>query len=461
MDKIKNYFENLKGKTVSLIGFGVSHRPVADMFLSHGVSVVVHDRKSEEQLRDIIKKYEGKSIRFVLGENYLDDVSGDVVFRTPGMRPDNDIYIKAQKNGSRITSEMEEFFSLCPCRVVAVTGSDGKSTSTTLISKMLEKQGFKCYLGGNIGKPLLPEIENISTDDFAVVELSSFQLSSFAPAPFISVITNVAPNHLDWHKDMSEYIEAKKNIFRNQTSSSRLVLNFDNDITRNFSKQASARVSFFSLTNKVDNGTYLNENGDIIHSSDGKEEFVMNRKIIRIPGDHNVDNYMTAISAVWGLVSIDSIREVAETFGGVEHRMEFVREYNGVSYYNDSIATSPTRSIACLKAQDKPIVMIAGGYDKKVPYEPIAPYLANKVKILILMGKTAPKIKSALLNCSDYSSEKTRIIEVETMEDAVRAAVENSQRGDRVYLSPISASFDLYPNFEARGNHFKNIVNSL
>lgn len=187
----------------------------------------------------------------------------------------------------------------------------------------------------------------------------------------------------------------------------------------------------------------------------------MNRKIIRIPGDHNVDNYMTAISAVWGLVSIDSIREVAETFGGVEHRMEFVREYNGVSYYNDSIATSPTRSIACLKAQDKPIVMIAGGYDKKVPYEPIAPYLANKVKILILMGKTAPKIKSALLNCSDYSPEKTRIIEVETMEDAVRAAVENSQRGDRVYLSPISASFDLYPNFEARGNHFKNIVNSL
>ena len=416
MDKIKNYFENLKGKTVSLIGFGVSHRPVADMFLSHGVSVVVYDRKSEEQLRDIIKEYEGKNIRFVLGENYLDDVSGDVVFRTPGMRPDNDIYIKAQKNGSRITSEMEEFFSLCPCRVVAVTGSDGKSTSTTLISKMLEKQGFKCYLGGNIGKPLLPEIENISTDDFAVVELSSFQLSSFAPAPFISVITNVAPNHLDWHKDMSEYIEAKKNIFRNQTSSSRLVLNFDNDITRNFSKQASARVSFFSLTNKVDNGTYLNENGDIIHSSDGKEEFVMNRKIIRIPGDHNVDNYMTAISATAGWVDFDNIRKIAREFNGVEHRIELVREKDRVKWYNDSIASSPTRTIAGLRSFKQKVILIAGGYDKKIPYEPLAPEIVAHVKVLVLMGATAPRIEKAVREDPNFDPQALPILHADSMQ---------------------------------------------
>lgn len=461
MDKIQQYFESLKGKTVSLIGFGVSHRPVADMFLSHGISVVVHDKKSEEDMKDTLKNYAGKNIKFVLGENYLDGVSGDVVFRTPGMRPDNEVYTEAKKRGSRITSEMEEFFSLCPCRIVAVTGSDGKTTSTTLICKMLEKQGYKCYLGGNIGKPLLPEIEKIKPEDFAVIELSSFQLQSFSPSPFISVVTNVAPNHLDWHKNMDEYVEAKEHIFRNQMPDGRTVLNYDNDITLGFAEKTPAKVAFFSLSGKVENGTYLNANGDIVHVSDGKEETVMNRGIIRIPGDHNVDNYMTAISAVWGLVDPENIRDIAKNFGGVEHRMEFVREVDGVSFYNDSIGTSPTRSIACLKAQVKPIIMIAGGYDKKIPYEPLAPYIAEKVKTLILMGKTAPKIKAALLACPDYSPEKTRIIEVDTMENAVAAAKNAAQKGDRVYLSPASASFDLYPNFEARGIHFKNIVNSL
>lgn len=461
MDKILSYFENLKGKTVSLIGFGVSHRPVADMFLSHGISVVVYDKKTEEQMREVLDFYKDKDIKFILGENYLENVSGDVIFRTPGMRPDNEVYVKASKKGSRITSEMEEFFSLCPCRIAAVTGSDGKTTSTTLICKMLEEQGYTCHLGGNIGKPLLPEIEKIKSDDFAVIELSSFQLSSFIPSPAISVVTNVAPNHLDWHVDMNEYIEAKEHIFCNQSEDCRLVLNFDNEITLNFAKKAKAKVSFFSLTQKVDNGTYLDRNDNIVHVSDGKEEIVMHRDLIRLPGDHNVDNYMTAISAVWGLVSPENMRNVASSFGGVEHRMEFVREYKGVSFYNDSIGTSPTRSIACLKSQKKPIIMIAGGYDKKIPYEPLAPYIAEKVKVLILMGKTAPKIKAALKNCEKYSAEKVKIVEVSNMEEAVFSAVKNSEPGDNVYLSPASASFDLYPNFEARGSHFKNIVNSL
>lgn len=461
MDKIKDYFNGLKGKTVSLIGFGVSHRPLADLYLSHGASVVVHDKKTEEQMRDVISEYKGKDIKFVLGENYLDGVSGDIVFRTPGMRPDNKVYLDAAENGSRITSEMEEFFSLCPCRTAVVTGSDGKTTSTTLICKMLESEGYKCHLGGNIGKPLLPEIEKINPEDFAVVELSSFQLSSFIPSPDISVVTNVAPNHLDWHTDMAEYSETKERVFKNQREDARTVLNYNNEITRGFAEKTKAEVSFFSLTDKVENGTYLDRDGNIIHVSGGKEEFVMNRGIIRIPGDHNVDNYMTAISAVWGLVSPENIRKIAETFGGVEHRMEFVREVGGVSFYNDSIGTSPTRSIACLKAQEKPIVLIAGGYDKKIPYEPLAPYIAEKVKVLILMGKTAPKIKAALEKCEKYNPAKIKITEVETMEDAVAAAVKYSGKGDRVYLSPASASFDLYPNFEARGTHFKNIVNSL
>lgn len=458
---IAEYFESLQGKTVSLIGFGVSHRPLADLFISHGISVVVHDKKTAEQMSDVLKEYEGKNIKFVLGENYLDGVSGDVVFRTPGMRPDNKVYLDAKARGSRITSEMEEFFGLCPCRIAAVTGSDGKTTSTTLISKMLEKEGYTCHLGGNIGKPLLPEIEKIDKDDFAVIELSSFQLSSFVPSPDIAVVTNVAPNHLDWHTDMNEYVEAKEHLFERQSSNSRLVLNYDNEITKGFAKKAKGEVSFFSLTRPVENGTYLSENGDIFHVENGEKTFVMNRSLIRIPGDHNVDNYMTAISAVWGLCSVETVRFIAENFGGVEHRMEFVREYNGVSYFNDSIGTSPTRSIACLKAQTERVVMIAGGYDKKIPYAPLAPYIADKVKLLILMGATAPKIKEALIACESFDPKKTEIVEVGTMEEAVAVAVKKSTVGDRVYLSPASASFDLYPNFEARGIHFKNIVNSL
>jgi UDP-N-acetylmuramoylalanine--D-glutamate ligase len=344
-----------------------------------------------------------------------------------------------------------------------------------LIYNFLKAQGFTCHLGGNIGKPLLPEIFNISYDHFAIVELSSFQLQDMKDSPYIAVVTNVAPNHLDWHKSMDEYIDAKRNIYKYQRHASRLTLNADNKITVSFAKEANGEVNWFSFKRRVLKGVYLNENGDIYHTCDSTHTYgvtdnaisenndilIMNRDIIKLQGDHNVENYMAAISAVWGLCDIKNITEVASTFNGVEHRMEFIKEHNGVKYYNDSIATSPTRTIACLKSQKQRIILIAGGYDKKVPFEPLAPYIAEKVKLLILTGNTAGKIREAVEKDAGYNSELLEIITVKNLDDAVSLANERAVKGDIVYLSPASASFDSFPNFEVRGVYFKDLVNSL
>jgi UDP-N-acetylmuramoylalanine--D-glutamate ligase len=307
-----------------------------------------------------------------------------------------------------------------------------------------------------------------------IAGISFFQLQDMKDSPYIAVVTNVAPNHLDWHRSMDEYIEAKKNIFRYQRHASRLTLNADNKITVSFAKEANGEVSWFSFRQKVPGGVYMNENGDIFHTADthtygvtdnkiseNSDTFIMNRNAIKLPGDHNVENYMAAISAVWGLCDVKNIVEVARTFNGVEHRMEFVDEKDGVKYYNDSIATSPTRTIACLKSQKQKIILIAGGYDKKIPFEPLVPYILEKVKLLILTGDTAGKIREAVEKDKNYSSELLNINTVKNLEEAVLLAGDSAISGDVVYLSPASASFDSFPNFEVRGNYFKELVNSL
>lgn len=454
------YFNSLSGKKVVLLGLGVSHKPLLPLLLEHGAKVRVCDKKSREELGETAEKYSALGVEFCLGEEYLSGLEGDILFKTPGMRTDRPEIRAFAGRGGVVTSEMEMFFELCPCPVIAVTGSDGKSTTTTLISKFLEAEGFRCHLGGNIGRPLLPDIFQIAPDDYAVVELSSFQLHTMKKSPKIAVITNIAPNHLDWHTSMDEYVDAKKNIFRYQDSSCRLTLNADNEILSPFIAEAKGEVNFFSRQRRVD-GAYCDENGDVYLSGGEADIFVMNRDSILLPGDHNLENYLTAAAATKGIVSPESIKKVAETFGGVEHRMEFVRERNGVLFYNDSIATSPTRTIACLKAQKEKIILIAGGYDKKIPYEPFAPYAIDKVKVLIVMGATGPKIEKVVREHPDFDAGKLKILHAETLEDAVAQAVQAAVPGDKVYLSPVSASFDLYPNFEARGNHFKKIVEAL
>ncbi len=463
MDKrIENFFKSMNGKKIAFCGIGTSNLPLIELFIKYGASVTACDRRTREQLGDSADVAQKAGAKLSLGDDYLKNLDVDIVFRTPGMRYYMDELVEMRNRGVVVTSEMEVFFDLCPCKIYAITGSDGKTTTTSIISQMLQAQGKTVHLGGNIGKPLLPEIESIGYDDAAVVELSSFQLISMRKGPDVAVVTNLAPNHLDIHKDMQEYIDAKKNLVIHQGAFSRVVLNKDNEITNGFEPECRGRVLKFSRKSQLNNGAYLDENNNIVFADNGKKTVVMNIADIKIPGMHNVENYMAAISAVWGEVSVENIVNVAKTFAGVEHRAEFVREFEGVKYYNDSIASSPTRTaLGTLSLYDFKIILIAGGYDKKIPYDGLGPVICDKVKYLILMGATAPKIKAAVLNADNYSDGNPTIIEVSNMEEAVAKAREVAKPGDLVSMSPASASFDLYKNFDQRGKHFKSIVNGL
>ena len=341
-----------------------------------------------------------------------------------------------------------------------MTGSDGKTTTTTIISEFLKAAGFNVHLGGNIGKPLLPEIESVNDDDYAVVELSSFQLISMRKSPDIAVVTNLAPNHLDIHKDMQEYIDSKKNIILHQNAFSKAVLNLDNEITNGFSDSVRGQLAKFSVKENVSNGAFLD--GDTICYNDyGKITRIMNIHDIKIPGMHNVENYLAAFIATKDDVEIETMKKVAETFAGVEHRCELVREIDGVKYYNDSIASSPTRTLAGLFAFEKKVILIAGGYDKHIPFEPLAEQGYPFIKEIILMGDTRYLIKEAFDKLKDEKGIEVPSIMVNSLEEAVIKAKEIAKEGDIITLSPACASFDMFPNFAVRGNKFKEIVNNI
>ena len=456
------FFRWVKGKKIAFIGVGVTNTDCIRLFAKKGAEVSVLDRKSREQLGALADEFEQSGIRLVLGDGYLDGLTGyDAVFRAPGMYFHHPALEKARQEGAVITSEMELFFRLCPCKTYAVTGSDGKTTTTTLIAEMLKASGKKVYKGGNIGRALLPVVEEVSSDDAAVVELSSFQLISMRQSPDVAVITNVAPNHLDVHRDMQEYIDSKKNLILHQDGFSRTVLNRDNAITRDMTGLVRGELLTFSRQEAPRFGAYLRQDGMLCMRCHGAETEILPMEQIRLPGLHNVENFLAAYSAVWGDVPVEIMARTAQEFGGVEHRMELVRELGGVKWYNDSIGTSPTRTIAGLKAFGQKIILIAGGYDKKIPYEPLAPYLCEKVSHLILMGATGPKIQQSLEACPDYDGQHPALHWAESMEQAVQTADGLAGSGDIVALSPASASFDLYPNFEKRGEHFKRLVAAL
>ncbi|MDD6251947.1 MAG: UDP-N-acetylmuramoyl-L-alanine--D-glutamate ligase [Oscillospiraceae bacterium] len=460
-EKIKSYFDNLKGKRVAFVGLGRSNLPLIKMFCDSGAVVFACDSRAEDTLGANAQLAKDYGATLSLGENYLSDLDVDMLFRTPGMKFFSPELDTLREKGTEITSEMELFFELCPCKIIAITGSDGKTTTTTIISELLKTQGYTVHLGGNIGNPLMPEIFEIKEDDVAVVELSSFQLISMKKSPNVAVVTNLAPNHLDWHKDMEEYIEAKRNIICFQNESDVAVLNHDNEITNGFSKDVKGNLRYFSSAEKVENGAYISE-GSIRFADDNGDREVLKISDILIPGHHNIENYMAAISATYGLVDIDTIKSVARTFNGVRHRAQLVREFEGVRYYNDSIASSPTRT-ACgmLSLFEEKIILICGGYDKKIPYTPLGPVICKKVKTLILMGATADKIEEAVKASAEYAEGAPVILHADNMEEAVLLARENATSGDIISLSPASASFDKYRDFEERGNHFISIVNEL
>lgn len=457
---LRAYLDALAGKKVAVLGVGVSNRPLLRLLAGSRASVTAYDRRDRAALSEVLEELNQLGIALSCGDGYLDGLAADVIFRTPGMRPDVPPVAAAVANGAVLTSEMEAFFEVCPCPIIAITGSDGKTTTSTLIAEMLGCAGIRCHLGGNIGRPLLADADKMSSEDVAVVELSSFQLMTMQKSASVAVVTNVAPNHLDVHRDMAEYVDAKRRVFVHQSPSDRVVLNFDNEITRGFIAEAKGRVVPFSMQPLKGDGVYRKD-GAIWVSMNGKTEKVLEISDIFLPGLHNVENYMAAIAAVWGRVSVDAIRRTAREFHGVEHRIEFVRELHGVRYYNDSIATSPTRAIAGLRSFPEKVIMIAGGYDKHLSFAPLAPEVLAHVKTLVLCGATAGMIRAAVEAEPGFSADALPILETDDFLRAVDLAQQNAAPGDVVILCPACAAFDKFPNFMVRGKTFKDYVNSL
>lgn len=454
----------IKGKKVAFIGAGVSHKRCIEQFVELGAQVTLCDqKKSLEDFGAYADTLRRLHVRLSLGEHYTDGFAGqDIIMRTPGYEYYKPELQAALQAGTKVTSEVELFFELCPCEIVAVTGSDGKTTTTTLISKMFEAAGRKVFLGGNIGAALLPQLADVTPEAIAVVELSSFQLISMRVSPKVAVVTNVTPNHLDHHKDMQEYINAKRNILLWQVPPCRAVLGFENEISRGMQKDCKGEQVWFTRLHETDKGAFLRESDDTLcYAENGVVTPILPRAEVKLRGLHNVENLLAAIAAVWGRVPVEAMRQVGSTFTGVEHRIEPVRTLDGVTYYNDSIASSPTRTIAGLRSFNQKIILIAGGYDKKIPYEPLAPEILAHVKTLVLMGATGPRIEAAVRGCAGFDESALTILHADSMQHAVELARGAAQPGDVVSLSPASASFDLYPNFEVRGRDYKNIVNSL
>ena len=454
----------IQGKKVAFIGAGVSHKRCIEQFVELGAQVTLCDqKKSLEDFGAYADTLRRLHVRLSLGEHYTNGFAGqDIIMRTPGYEYYKPELQAALQAGTKVTSEVELFFELCPCEIVAVTGSDGKTTTTTLISKMFEAAGRKVFLGGNIGAALLPQLADVTPEAVAVVELSSFQLISMRVSPKVAVVTNVTPNHLDHHKDMQEYIDAKRNILLWQVAPCRAVLGFENDISRGMQKDCKGEQVWFTRLHETDKGAFLRESDDTLcYAENGVVTPILPRAEVKLRGLHNVENLLAAIAAVWGRVPVEAMRQVGSTFTGVEHRIEPVRTLDGVTYYNDSIASSPTRTIAGLRSFNQKIILIAGGYDKKIPYEPLAPEILAHVKTLVLMGATGPRIEAAVRACAGFDESALTILHADSMQHAVELARSAAQPGDVVSLSPASASFDLYPNFEVRGRDYKNIVKNL
>ena len=457
---LNEYVNSIKDKRIAVIGVGVSNTPLINLLLSYGCNVTVCDKRSLGEMGMEALELINRGAKLKLGEDYLEGLDHDIIFRTPGLMPFDPHLEAAKARGSVITSEMEVFFALCPCKTIAVTGSDGKTTTTTIISELLKAAGYRVHLGGNIGHPLLCEIPETVADDIAVLELSSFQLHSMYCKPNVAVVTNISPNHLDKHKDYQDYIDAKRAEFEHQSENDRLILNFDDEHSAYYAHFSHAPVSYFSDKNRVDRGVIC-ENGLILRVNGAEQQEIMGADEIKLPGEHNLLNYLAAFAAVEGLVSNEICRQVAMTFAGVEHRLEQVRVLNGVTYINDSIGTSPTRTSAGLHALKVKPIVIAGGYDKHIPFDGLGDELCKFAKRVFLTGDTAESIHKAIVNSPFYAESGLEVQLIDDFKEAVLAASASAEPGDIVLLSPACAAFDRFKNFAERGKYFKEIVMEL
>lgn len=460
--KLEEFEKFITRKRVAIIGLGVSNIPLLDYLNNLNCRVCIFDKRDNEKLdKDAMQKIKDYNYELYTGTDALKNlVNFDVIFRSPSCRPDTPEIVSEVEKGAILTSEIEMLMQTCPGTIVGITGSDGKTTTTNLIYNILKEKRYNCYLGGNIGIPLFTKVKEMTPDDIVVLELSSFQLMDMQVSPHIAVITNISPNHLDIHKSYEEYIDAKKNIFKYQTDKDILVINYDNDITRDFIEEANGKVVYFSRKERLDDGIICDDG--IIKLCDNKlRRHILNTKDILLRGVHNYENICAAISATKSLVEPEIQAEAIKKFKGVEHRLEFIKEIDGVKWYNDSIGTSPSRTIAGLNSFTEKIVLIAGGYDKHLDYTPIAKPIVENVSKLILIGATAPKIEEAVNKELELQEKQMPIYHCNTLKETIDKAYEISTSEEIVLFSPASASFDMFKNFEERGNLFKKLVNEM
>lgn len=463
-EKLENFNKNLKNKNIAIIGLGVSNLPLLEYFYKYGAKITVFDDRNIADFdAEIINKIKEYEVNTFFGKDNLLNLHGfDIIFRAPSCLPTKPELVAEKENGAEVTTEIEMLVRLAPCKIIGVTGTEGKTTTTSIITAIIKQNGINCYLGGNIGKPLFTELEKFTPEDIIILELSSFQLMEMNISPEIALVTNVYPDHLNVHKSYEEYQDAKKNIFKHQSSNGITILNKDNEITYSFKNEVVGDTIFFSSKESLNDGYFYDRNdGNIKLNENGKTTILINKSEIKLRGIHNYENICAALAATKTIVPIEKQIAAIKDFTGVEHRLEFVKEIDGVKYYNDSIGTSPASTIAGLNAFDENIVLLAGGSDKGLDYTEIGEKIAEKVGTLILTGPTAEKIETATLKFLNKSKNDIKIYHCKNLEEAVNLSKTVSKSGDIVLLSPASASFDSFKNFIERGNKFKEFVNKL
>ena len=460
--KLEKFEEYIKNKKIAVIGVGVSNIPLIDYLFEKKAKVTIFDDREEEKIsKDIFDKIKKYKFDYYFGKRNLDNLHGfEVIFRSPSCLPTKPELVREKERGAVVTTEIEQLIKMAPCKVIGITGSDGKTTTTTLTAKILEDGGYNVYLGGNIGIPLFTKLKEIKPEDIIVLELSSFQLMDMEVSPDISAITNITPNHLNVHKDYQEYIDAKKNIYKHQKSTGILVLNADNELTNSCQNDANGDVILFSSKQRLDYG-YIVEDGIIKECNDGIRRHLISQDEIKLKGIHNLQNICTALALTKDLVSTEKALNTIKEFSGVKHRLELVRVFNGVEWYNDSASTSPTRGISALNSFNKEIVLIAGGADKNLDYTPLGIKIVEKVKSLILIGQTASKIYEAVKIEEEKQNKKVDIHMCETFKQSLELAKRIAKPGQIVLFSPASTSFDMFKDMYDRGDKFRKEVNDF
>lgn len=461
--KLEEFNKSLKDKNVAILGLGVSNLPLIDYLYKYEANICLFDDKEYEKLdSNIVEKIDKYNLKYYLGENSLSNLSGfDLIFRSPSILPNRKELEKEAKRGCIITTEIEMLMKLIPSKIIGITGSDGKTTTTTLIYECLKASGYNVFVGGNIGTPLFTKASEMNEDDIVVLELSSFQLMGMEVSPDIAAITNITPNHLNVHKDYQEYIDAKKNIYKHQKSTGILVLNADNELTNACQDDANGDVILFSSKQKLSYG-YIVEDGIIKKCNDGIRRHLISQDEIKLKGIHNLQNICTALALTENLVDTEKALDTVKKFSGVHHRLELVRTLNGVEWYNDSASTSPTRGISALNSFENEIVLIAGGADKNLDYTPFGKAIVERnVKSLILIGQTADKIYTAVKNELEKQNKTLDIHMCETFKQSLELAKRIAKQGQIVLFSPASTSFDMFKDMYDRGDRFREEVNKF